>query len=323
MIVFAGIVAGLLLLVGGGAALVHGASQLAARAGVPPLVVGLTVVAFGTSMPELIVNLVGAFRGETGLAFGNVIGSNIANLALIMGVAALLRPLDLHSGLVRREVPLLALGTTVLAVLALDEFLGNGIPKIGRADSIVLFLIFGVFLYITVADVVRRRKGEAIVAEIDSNPLLVKNLVARFPAPYVLLGVVLLYGGGELTIWSSVRLANMVGIPTFQVGLFIIAVGTSLPELVTSVVAALRRESDLAVGNLVGSNIFNALFILPATALLAEIEIPQGGITDILFSLLLAVVLVPIFAFGRARLGRVVGGALLVSYVAWAVVRAG
>ena len=138
----------------------------------PPIVVGLTVVAFGTSMPELVVNVVGALHGETGLAFGNVVGSNVANLALVLGVAAMLRPLELHGGLVQRELPLLLLGTTVLSIFALDE-LFEGLPSVvTRSDALVLLLIFSVFIYITVTDVLRSTQKDALVTDMKSNPLI-------------------------------------------------------------------------------------------------------------------------------------------------------
>jgi len=322
MIDFAGITIGILLLVAGGAALVHGASQLASRMGVSPLVVGLTVVAFGTSMPELIVNVLSAFRGETGLAFGNIVGSNIANLALVLGITALVRPLTLHGDLVQREVPLLLLGTTVLVILALDGYFEGNLALISRADSIVLLLIFSIFIYLTALDVIRVRRKDVIVSEIESNPLVVTRPVTRYSAPYMLAGVGLLYGGGELTIVSSVSLAERFGIPASAVGLYIVAIGTSMPELISSVIAAARKESDLAVGNLVGSNIFNTLMVLPATGLVSAIEIPARGVRDLAFSWLLAAVLVPVFIFGKARLGRLIACLLLLTYVVWAVFRA-
>jgi cation:H+ antiporter len=321
MIAFAGIVVGILLLICGGTALVHGASQAAARFGVPPLVVGLTIVAFGTSMPELVVNLVGAYQGYTGLVFGNIVGSNIANLALVLGVAAFVHPLVLHGDLVRREVPLLLLGTTVLTVLALDGYFEGQPARIGAADSIVMLLIFSVFIYVTIVDVLRVRKRDPIVQDIHSSPLVITRPVSRFPAFYILLGAALLYAGGEVTVRSSVDLAGLLGLSIAQVGLFVVAIGTSMPELVTSVIAAARKESDLAVGNVVGSNIVNAMLVLSATGLVADISIPDRGVLDLAFSWLLALALVPLFFIGKARIGRVAGGVLVLSYLTWAAVR--
>ncbi len=321
MTALAGIVFGIFVLIAGGTALIHGASQAAARFGVSPLIVGLTVVAFGTSMPELVVNLIGAWQGQTGLAFGNIIGSNIFNLTVVLGVAALVRPLVLHGNLVRREVPLLMLGTSVLTVLALDRLFENEPNLLGRSDSLVLLLIFGIFIYITVLDVLRSRQRDAILTDIDSSPLIIKETTARYSWLYALLGVALLYGGGELTVNSSVRFATNFQIAPEKVGLFIVAAGTSLPELAASLVAAVRKESDLAVGNVVGSNIFNALMIMPASGLLAEVEIPEGGAADLVFSWFLAALLIPVFVLGHARIGRYSAGVLLSAYAVWVVFR--
>ena len=323
MVSLAGILFGILLLICGGTALVHGASQVAARHGVSAMVVGLTVVAFGTSMPELVVNVIGGLRGETGLAFGNIIGSNIANLALILGVAAILRPIQLDGLVVQREVPLLVLGTAVLTVLALDSSFEGHPNAIGRADSLILLLVFCIFAYITAFDIIRSRRQDALMGNIKSNPLIITKPVTGFAGLYVFFGIVLLYVGGEMTVRFSVRLADGFAWSSTQVGLFIVAVGTSMPEMVTSIIAALRRESDLAVGNLVGSNIFNTLLILPVTGFVSVIAIPARGVIDVVFSLALAAALMPIFVLGKARLGRASGVLILTSYAAWVVFRVG
>ena len=321
MIAFAGIVTGILLLIFGGTALVHGATKIAARLGISPIVVGLTVVAFGTSMPELVVNVVGALRGETGLAFGNVIGSNIANLALVLGVAAIIRPLMLHGDLVQREVPLLLFGTTVLSIFALDQFLEGSPGAVTRSDALVLLLIFSVFIYITVMDVLRSRQKDALVTDMKSNPLIDMKPEVRFAWLFLVAGILLLYGGGELTVGASVDLAQRLNLPMVEIGLFIVALGTSMPELVTTVVAAVRKEPDLAVGNVIGSNIFNALLVLPLSALVSHIAIPPGGLLDLAFSWALAALLIPVFILGKATLGRVSGSLILLSYIVWVVFR--
>jgi cation:H+ antiporter len=321
MIAFAGIVTGILLLIFGGTALVHGATKIAARLGISPIVVGLTVVAFGTSMPELVVNVVGALRGETGLAFGNVIGSNIANLALVLGVAAIIRPLMLHGDLVQREVPLLLFGTTVLSIFALDKLFEGSPGVVTRSDALVLLLIFSVFIYITVLDVLRSKQKDALVTDMRSNPLIEMQPEVRFAWLFVVAGILLLYGGGELTVGASVDLAQRLNLPMVEIGLFIVALGTSMPELVTTVVAAVRKEPDLAVGNVIGSNIFNALLVLPLSALVSHIAIPPGGLLDLAFSWALAALLIPVFILGKATLGRVSGSLILLSYIVWVVFR--
>jgi cation:H+ antiporter len=316
MIAFAGIVTGILLLIFGGTALVHGATKIAARLGISPI-----VVAFGTSMPELVVNVVGALRGETGLAFGNVIGSNIANLALVLGVAAIIRPLMLHGDLVQREVPLLLFGTTVLSIFALDKLFEGSPGVVTRSDALVLLLIFSVFIYITVLDVLRSKQKDALVTDMRSNPLIEMQPEVRFAWLFVVAGILLLYGGGELTVGASVDLAQRLNLPMVEIGLFIVALGTSMPELVTTVVAAVRKEPDLAVGNVIGSNIFNALLVLPLSALVSHIAIPPGGLLDLAFSWALAALLIPVFILGKATLGRVSGSLILLSYIVWVVFR--
>ena len=321
MLSFFGIVAGLVLLILGGTALVGGASQLAARYGVSPMIVGLTIVGFGTSAPELVVNIVGGLRGESALAFGNVIGSNISNLALVLGAAALLQQIEIHGAVIRREVPLLLLVTTIMTVMALDNVLEGGKAQIGAIDAVVLLLLFGIFIYITVQDLLLARKKDALLVEMDESPLVVTEPVSRFYWAYIVAGFALLFVGGEMTVRYGVAMAGQLGIPTAVIGLFVVAIGTSLPELITSVLAAWRKQSDLALGNILGSNVFNSLIVLPAGALTGAVIVPEGGVQDLIVSWLLAAALIPIFLFGRARLGRTSGAMLLLGYVGYAVVR--
>jgi cation:H+ antiporter len=321
MTTFLGIVVGLVLLIVGGGLLVTGASQLAARFGVSPMIVGLTIVGFGTSAPELVVNIIGGLRGESALAFGNVIGSNISNLALVLGAAGILQSIEIHGSVIRREVPLLLLVTTIMTVMALDTVLESGAAQIGVSDAIVLLLLFTMFIYITVQDVFLSRKDDALLTEIEENPLVVTGPVSRFLWAYIIAGFALLFVGGEMTVRNSVSFAAVLGISTTLVGLFIVAIGTSLPELITSVIAARRKESDLALGNILGSNVFNSLIVLPASALAGTVAIPKGGVQDLIVSWLFAAALIPIFLIGRARLGRTSGIMLLAAYAVYAVMR--
>lgn len=318
---FIGIVFGLALLIIGGGLLVTGASQLASRFGVSPMIVGLTIVGFGTSAPELVVNIIGGLRGESALAFGNVIGSNISNLALVLGTAALLQSIEIQGSVIRREVPLLLLVTTVMTVMALDTVLEGGTARIGVSDAVVLLLLFTLFIYITVQDVVLAKKNDALLAEIEESPLVVTESLSRFHWAYIVAGFALLFVGGEMTVRYSVAFAALAGISTTLVGLYVVAIGTSLPELITSVIAAWRKESDLALGNILGSNVFNSLIVLPASALAGTVTIPKGGVQDLVVSWLFAAALIPIFLIGRARLGRTTGMMLLAAYVAYAVMR--
>ena len=321
MLSFLGIVAGLVILLLGGAALVSGASQLASRLGVPPIIVGLTIVGFGTSSPELVVNIIGGLQGETALAFGNVVGSNISNLALVLGAAAFLQTIEIHGSVIRRELPLLLLVTTIMTVMALDNVLGGGTAMIGRSDAVVLILMFAIFVYITVQDIMLARSQDRLLDEVAEYPLVRIELAKRFLWASIIVGFVLLFVGGEMTVRYSVEFASGIGISTTVIGLFVVAIGTSLPELVTSIMAAWRKESDLALGNILGSNVFNSLIVLPVSALISDVAIPEGGVGDLMVSWLLAAVLVPIFYFGRRTLGRTTGTLLLLAYVSYMVLR--
>lgn len=321
MISLAGLILGIALLLGGGTLLVRGASEVAARYGVPPIIVALTVVAFGTSAPELVVNVVGAARGATDLAFGNIVGSNISNLALVLGAAALMAPITIQGQVVRREVPLLLLATSIMTVMALDGLLEGQPPMIGRSDAIVLLLLFCVFIYNSARDLRQIRQPDALMDHIESSPFIETRPHGRFGWLQVAAGIALLFVGGEMAIRHGVAVAETLGISATIVGLFLVAVGTSMPELVTSIIAAARRESDLAVGNVVGSNIFNSLMVLPATGLTSNIPIPRGGVSDLILSLVLAALLIPIFIFGKAHLGRKTGSFLLALYVGYVIVR--
>jgi cation:H+ antiporter len=318
---FAGLIVGIVALIGGGTLLVRGASEIATRLGVSPLIVGLTVVGFGTSAPELVINMVGALRGETEIAFGNVVGSNISNLALVLGAAVVIAPIRIQGQLVRREVPLLLLATTVIVVMALDQQL-EGMPAIiGRSEGIILLFLFCIFAYVNVLDFVETRRTDQLIADIEHNPLIQTDPQSRFRWLFVVAGMGLLLAGGEITVKNSAVLADNLGVSPTIIGLFVVAVGTSMPELVTSIIAAIRGESDLALGNVVGSNIFNSLIVLPASSLISQIPVPKGGVGDLVLSLMLTVILVPIFIYGDARLGRKIGVLLLLTYFGYAFLR--
>ena len=321
MLTFAGIILGLVLLIAGGAALVRGASEIAVGLGVSPMVVGLTIVGFGTSSPELIVNVIGALEGETAIAFGSVVGSNISNLGLVLGLSALIAPIVIEGDLVRRELPLLLLATTMMTVLILDGPLEGMPAQLGRTDSIVLMLMLCIFIYITILDVLRTRSDDKLLAEIEGHTAVRSVSTRPYSILFMLAGFGLLFAGGELTIRNGVALADALGVPSSIIGLFVVAIGTSMPELVTSIIAALRGESDLALGNVIGSNIFNSLMVLPVSGLVTQIPVPPGGVTDLVFSWILGALLVPVFFIGRARIGRTVGSVYLVAYLGYATWR--
>lgn len=321
MLILGGLLAGLVMLLGGGTLLVRGASDIATRLGVPPLIVGLTVVGFGTSSPELFVNVVGALSGETGIAFGNVVGSNITNLALVLGAAAFIKPITIDSQLVRREIPLLLLATSAISIMALDGPL-EGLPAIiSRSEAVVLLLLFCIFIYISALDIVQARRSDQLVVDIEKHALSGGDLDARIDWVFVVLGMGLLFVGGEMTVHNGVEIAAKLGVSSTIIGLFVVALGTSMPELVTTIVAAVRGESALAIGNVVGSNIFNCLIVLPASGVISQIPVPGGGVADLLVSWSLAALLIPVFFLGEARLSRFMGGFLLVAYAGYVTAR--
>ena len=313
---------GIALLLVGGYVLVRGASGLASSFGVSPVVIGLTIVAFGTSAPELAVNSMAAIQGQSALSFGNVIGSNLANLGLILGVAALLRPLDIEGRIVVREIPMMLLATAAVLVLGLDPRLRPTADGYERADGVMLLLVFCVFLYTAVGDVVRGRPADPIVEQAKD--------AAERPEPggrrgvnglSVLLGLIGLYLGGELTVSGASALARSAGLSEAVIGLTVVAVGTSLPELVTSLIAARRGQFDIAVGNVVGSNIFNLLLILGVTSTLAPVRVPEGGFADLALLVVLSVLLLPLAATHRRRIVRWEGAVFLVAWLGYTAYR--
>lgn len=331
---------GLALLLAGGEALVRGATALAKALGVAPVLIGLTVVAFGTSTPELVVNAAAALRGETGVAFGNVVGSNIANIGLILGLSALVAPLMIHRSLARRDIPLAAASAVLALVLALVTLVPPGLsigervpgpslapPGFGRGEGIILLAGFLFFLLLSLRGA-RRRTGPGGRGDVAPGPSSAGAGATGGPGSptdlrplgLVLAGLTGLILGAEMTVRAAVEIADVFGVPQAVIGLSVVAVGTSLPELATSVTAARRGAGDLAVGNVVGSNLYNLLFVWGISVLVAPGPLPSGGLVDlgvmVGFSLLLLIA-----AQGPRPLGRVWGGGLLLAYVLYLALR--
>lgn len=308
------------MLLVGGTLLVRGASGIARQFNVPTMIIGLTVVAFGTSTPELVVNITGALRGQTELAFGNAVGSNLANFGLVLGLAALLSPIYLQGQVVRREVPFLLLVTAILMVMAWDAPLSGTTPLLDRGDAIILFLLFTVFVYIMVRDVIRE-KGDPVLREAGHFPVAAENTNLALNITLILAGMALLIYGGSMTIEQGAEIATLLNVPEVVIGTFVVAVGTSLPELATSAIAAYKKETDLALGNIVGSNIFNSLVVLPAAGIIEPIPIPAGGDLDLAVGFGFVLVVIPLFVFSGARLGRRAGAAIVMTYFAYMAYR--
>jgi len=296
------LVVGLAVLMVGGETVVRGATGLARALGVSPLVIGLTVVAFGTSAPEMAVNVIAAWRDSSAISFGNIIGSNMANIGLIVGCTAFVRPIHITGVVIAREIQMMLLATTAVVIMGLDSVLGDRHSKdvYDHGDGLLLLLLFLVFLYYTVGDFVKqrsrngRRSGDIQKKEIDAGDAGGEAGGAGKNLAITVFGLVALVGGASVTVGAAVDVARTFGVPEEIIGLTVLAVGTSLPELVASVVATVRGYTGLAIGNIVGSNIFNLLLVLGVTSLVAHIEVPPGGWWDLamvsLFSLILLLV---------------------------------
>ena len=277
-------VLGLIGLYYGGNFLIAGASRIALSLGISRMIIGLTIVAFGTSTPELLVSLSAAFQGLSAIAVGNVVGSNIANIGLILGVTALILPIQVKAEIVRREIPFL-IGTTILGLV----FMLDG--ELGRVEGIVMLL--GLAFFIWVLFFTGNGSSEDLAGDVpDAVPAGEKRLRQIL---LIVGGIAMLVVGAQLLVTGSVEIARTLGIPETVIGLTLVAVGTSLPELAASVAAAIRKESDIALGNVIGSNIFNILFILGLTAVIAPIQIAPDAIQFDLFVMMgFAVFMLPI-----------------------------
>ncbi len=298
--------AGFGLLAVGGEALVRGSSTLGMRVGLSPVIVGLTIVAFGTSAPELAVSLQAALAGSDELAVGNVIGSNIANIGLILGLAALLRPGPLSSKLVRRDVPIMIAASLLVGAMLLDG-------RISRPEGAVLVL--GILAYMTYSVRHSRRERHRVQKESrealdDRAPGLATCVLAT------VLGIVALVVGGKLFVIGAAGIAHVLGVSEAVIGLTIVALGTSLPELATTVVASMRGHADIAAANVVGSNIFNLLSILGITAVIHPLA--RGGIGPIDVGIMIGLGALPLpFMLYRGGLARWEGAGLLLCYAAY------
>jgi cation:H+ antiporter len=321
----AALVVGIVVLLVGGHGLVTGSVTIARRLGVSTLVVGLTIVAMGTSAPELFFNVIAARSGHVELSFGNIIGSNIANIGLILGVAALYRPLDVHGRVVKKELPLLLLVSLGMFGLVWLPFgAPEGVPAFSKVDGWIMLGCFALF-FAGWFRVGLREATDPLMRELGAEAEA-ETLGSLTSAVFlVLIGLAFLVAGGELTKLGAVRIAEMLGLSEALIGLTIVAFATSLPELVTAIIACRKGHDDLAVGNVVGSNVFNLLLVLGLTAIVAPVVLPGGrqGWEDLVVMLGVTCVLM-LMAFSHRRITRGEGALLLAMYLAymgWSVIR--
>ncbi|UCS92322.1 calcium/sodium antiporter [Echinicola marina] len=289
-------VIGLALLIKGADFLVDGSSSIAKEFQIPELVIGLTIVSFGTSMPELIVNLLASFSGSSELAVGNVFGSNIANVLLILGVAALIKPLPIQRSIYYTEIPISLAATFMVGFLAnANLFLDIPGLSLSRADGGILLFFFGLFMAYIYA-VSKSKSGQMDMASSDATMELLPRAKSVI---YIVGGVLALFLGGKWVVDGAVEIATLMGLSETFIGLTVVAVGTSLPELVTSAVAAKKGQADIAVGNVVGSNIFNILWILGLSALIQPLPFTVVSNMDILVVVFSSTLLLLAVIFGR------------------------
>ena len=304
-------IAGLFL---GAEGLVRGSSSLAIRLGLSPLVVGLTIVAFATSSPELVVSIKAAIDGNPGIVVGNVVGSNICNIALILGVAALISPMQVKTQIVRREIPIMIVVSLFMLYVLFDD-------SITRIEGIVL--VIGIVFYVTLSYwySVKEQVTTEIIKELEDN--LPKNPRSVWMSLLLMIvGLGLLVGGSNLFVDGAVAIAERLGVSQAVIGLTIIALGTSLPELTTSIVASLRNENEIAIGNAVGSNVFNILSVLGISSLVSPISETGVTIIDLSIMMFFAVIIFPL-SRSKFTLHRWEGALLFTGYIAYMIYLAG
>lgn len=316
---------GIFLLGRGAEYLIDGGSALALRHKIRPIVIGLTIVAFGTSMPEFVVSMVSAFSGSTDIALGNVVGSNIFNILGILGITALITPLVVQKDTVYKEVPFSLLGAVLVLLLALQNTIdtetfnleqitaNTPVSTLGITTGVILLSQFVIFMYYVF--------GAAFSQKTTTDNEIDQKLQAftfRKSIFYILGGLSLLVLGGRATVWGAVAIAQFAGLSEQIIGLTIVAMGTSLPELVTSITAAKKGQDDIAVGNIVGSNIFNIFFILGSSLLISPIPVNGFAIADMSILVAITILLfVLTFAFKKLRIGRTEGAIMFLLYIAY------
>ncbi len=302
---------GFLFLVKGADFFVDGSSGIARFFKIPSIVIGLTIVSFGTSLPELAVSLTSALKGINGIALGNVVGSNITNLMLVAGATAIISPIPIDKNLMKKDFPFSMLITAALLAISADKIL-SGSPEqmITRGDAVILLILFVIFMYSTVNYSLSNRQEEQDDEE-NASPLWKSILLS-------VLGLAGVIAGGQMVVKSASAIAAAAGMSDTLIGLTVVAFGTSLPELVTSLIAAKKGENDIAIGNVVGSNIFNILFILGLSSLISPIAVSSEIITDSLILIGFSA-FVWLFAWPKLKVSRPLGISMILLFAAYYV----
>ena len=317
------LIGGLILILLGANGLTDGAASVAKRFRIPPIVIGLTIVAFGTSAPELTVSVSSAIKGSADIAIGNVVGSNIFNTLMIVGCTALFAPIVITRNTLRKEIPLCILSSIVLLICANDVFLDKAPENIlNRVDGLLLLCFFVIFMGYTFAiaskPVTMEQQAEHPVIEEETE---IKSLPWWQSILYIIGGLAALIYGGQLFVDGATGIARNLGVSESIIGLTLVAGGTSLPELATSIVAALKKNPEIAIGNVIGSNLFNIFFVLGCSASITPLRL--SGITNFdLFTLVGSGILLWLFGlfFAKRTITRIEGGIMILCYVAYTVI---
>ncbi|HYX10223.1 MAG TPA: calcium/sodium antiporter [Bacteroidales bacterium] len=314
MLVYILFIAGFIFLLKGADILVKGSVSLARRYHIPEMVVGLTIVSFGTSMPELVVNILASIHGNSDMAIGNIFGSNIANVLLILGMSAIISPLPIHRNTVFSEIPFMLVATLLVGFLAnASLFSSSAELSVSRTDGMIIMFFFILFMAYTFS-VARNNKDEFSDEDKQQEITSLKSLF------YIILGLTGLFLGGKWVVDGAVQIAGLLGMSESFIGLTIVAIGTSLPELVTSMVAASRKNIDIAVGNVIGSNIFNLLWILGVSAIIKPLDFEVINNLDILVMIFSSTLIILAMSFNRKRsIGRLSGVIFVLLYVVYII----
>jgi len=311
------LIIGFIILIKGADLLVEGASSIAQKLNVSDLVIGLTVVAFGTSAPEMFVNVFASIEGNSNIAIGNILGSNIANIFLILGVSAMIYPLAVKSNTVWKEIPFSLLAAVILGILANDYLIDHkASSELSRSDGLVLLGFFIIFMYYIFSIA---KKSEHILKEESPQ-------ISNFRAvAYILLGLSGLVLGGSWIVNAAVKIASQFGVSEYLIGLTVVAVGTSLPELATSAMAAYKRNTDIAIGNVVGSNIFNIFWVLGISAVIKPLPFQPTGNSEIAMTIVASILLFLVFFVGKKHVLEKWQGALFLllyaGYTSFLIIR--
>jgi len=309
----AAIIAGFLLLIWSADRFICGAAATARNLNISPLIIGLTIVGFGTSAPEMLVAAIASADASPGLAIGNALGSNIANITLVLGMAALIMPLDVHSRILRKELPMLLLAMLLMLLVIEDNYLG-------RVDGLILISSVLLLMWWVTRQAMLNRADDALYEEYEKE--LPKPMPTRLALTWLVLGLVVLVISSKILVWGAVHIATEFGVSDLLIGLTIVAIGTSLPELAASIAGALKNEHDIAIGNVVGSNMFNTLAVMGIPGLIYPSTL-HAGVLDrdvpVVFMLTIALVIMAYGFKGPGRINRIEGAILLSCFVGYQV----